>query len=160
MGYSTDFYGRIEITPALNKSEVEYLQLFAETRHMIREQGEYYVDGTYGQDETGVNTKLGHHNRPPASQPSLWCNFTADADGTALEWTGSEKTQCGDEWIEYLINHFLKPDALASKSGLDYFKDFTFDHVCNGQMLAQGEDIQDRWKIIVTDNEVTTIDLE
>jgi hypothetical protein len=31
---------------------------------------------------------------------------------------------------------------------------FTFDHVCNGTILAQGEDPGDTWYLVVTDNDV------
>lgn len=160
MGYDTDFDGRINIQPPLNPKEIHYLYQFACTRHMIREQGPYYVDGLYGRDTTGVNVAAGHVNEPPPGQPSLWCNFQATADGTALIWNQTEKTYYAEIWIAYLIDHFLKPGAEASKTGMEQFKGFTFDHICNGKLLAQGEDIHDRWKIVVTNNLVTVIKLE
>lgn len=160
MGYSTDFFGSITIEPPLNAAEVSYLADFSCTRHMLRAQGEHYVDHSWGQDYTGVNQDLGHHNTPFPSQPSLWCNFAATEDGKLLVWNESEKTQKAAQWIRYIINHFLKPGAHASKTNDPQFKDFTFDHVCNGQFLAQGEDITDRWKLIVVDNDVTTVELE
>lgn len=160
MGYSTDFFGQINIDPPLNAAEIAYLEAFSCTRHMLRSQGEYYVDSLYGHDYTGVNQHLGHHNIPFPSQPSLWCNFSATKDGKSIVWDESEKTQEAKKWIEYLINHFLKPNAHASKVNDPQFKDFTFDHICNGKLLAQGEDITDRWKLVVVDNTVTTVDLE
>jgi hypothetical protein len=114
----------------------------------------------WGQDYTGVNQAFGHHNTPFPSQPSLWCNFEPTEDGKLLVWNESEKTQEAKRWIEYLIDHFLKPNAHASKVNDPQFKEFTFDHVCNGKLLAQGEDITDRWKLVVVDNTVTTVDLE
>lgn len=158
MGYSTDFAGRIEITPPLNETEIRYLKMFANTRHMQREQGEYYVDGTFGHDETGVLKNC--YNTPPESQPDLWCKFEPTDDGTALVWDESEKTYNGLEWVRYLIDTFLKPGAVADSVEDIQFADFTFDHVCNGELLAQGEDIDDRWKILVANNIVQYIDLE
>lgn len=160
MGYNTEFDGRINIQPPLNAAEIHYLEMFASTRHMIRSQGPYYVDGSYGKNKIGVDVNAGHVNCPPPGQYSLWCNFQADENGTALIWNETEKTYSGEKWIAYLIDHFLKPGAVASELNDEQFQEFTFDHVCNGAMLAQGEDIHHRWKIVVTNNEVVTIDLE
>lgn len=152
MGYSTDFEGRINIDPPLNQSEIGYLTKFSYTRHMKRTQGPYFVENDpYNEDNTGVI----HFNETPKSQPSLWCNFEPTEDGTALVWNGSEKTQYGKEWIEYLINYFLQANEYLVADACTYFKDFTFNHVCNGELIAQGEDPDDRWKIIVKDNVVT-----
>ena len=154
MGYRTDFEGQIEITPPLNAAEIEYLAVFSETRHMHRKQGKYFVDfeNTFNTTEVGVYD----YNQPPPGQPQLWCNFTPTEDGTALVWNGCEKTYGAKEWIKYIINHFLKPNALASKSKLPYFTEFTFDHICNGELIAQGERLSDRWLLIVKDNVVST----
>jgi hypothetical protein len=35
-----------------------------------------------------------------------------------------------------LIHHFIKPSALASKTGLPYFSGFTFDHTVNGTIVG------------------------
>lgn len=58
--------------------------------------------------------------------------------------------------MRYLIDHFLRPDAVASESGGEQFADFTFDHVVNGTIEAQGEEPDDRWRLVVRDNEVTS----
>lgn len=151
MGYSTDFAGRIEIDPPLNQSEIDYLTKFSRSRHMKRTQGPYFVDGNPSNPtETGVI----EYNTPPKDQPSLWCNFEPTEDGTAIVWNESEKTYKGDEWIKYLINHFLKPKAKTHNVESPNFKGFTFNHVCNGELIAQGEDPDDRWKIVVKDNVV------
>lgn len=146
MGYSTDFVGTISIQPPLNASEIEYLQAFSDTRHMLRKEGPYFI----GDTEDDVL----EYNTPPAEQPSLWCQFLPSDDGTYLEWNGAEKTQAGKEWIEYIIKHFLKKSALAKKTNIACFRDFTFNHICNGIMDAAGEGRNDVWRIIVKDNKV------
>lgn len=153
MGYSTDFTGRIEIDPPLNQSEINYLTKFSYTRRMKRTQGPYFVavDVDGAEDEKGVI----NFNEPPKPQPSLWCNFEPTEDGTALVWNESEKTQCGKEWIQYLIDYFLQANDHLVADACTYFKDFTFNHVCNGELIAQGEDPDDIWKIVVKDNVVT-----
>lgn len=148
MGYTTEFSGRIEITPPLSLDEVSYLKKFAETRRMNRQQGPYYVDGEgyRGQDrDHGVID----HNSPPAGQPSLWCQWVPTEDGTALEWDGGEKFYGSIEWMVYLIDHFVGPRPRAAYQ-LPFFK----GHSLEGTIDAQGEDSSDRWRLIVRDSKV------
>ena len=95
-------------------------------------------------------------NTPPTGQPGLWCQWVPTADGTAIEWDGGEKFYYVDEWMQYLIDHFLKPNAIASRSDDLQFENFTFDHTVSGIIDAQGENKGDRWRLIVENNEVTT----
>ena len=153
MGYTTDFEGHVTITPPLNHEEVEYLNKFADTRRMKRTKGPYYVGNTgfAGQDH---EDDILDYNRPEDGQPSLWCQWNPSADGTKIEWDGSEKFYSSDVWMAYLIDNFLKPGALASTSDDPQFDGFTFDHVVNGDIYAQGEDSSDMWILSVVDNEV------
>ena len=158
MGYSTDFDGRIKINPPLNQAEIDYLNAFSRTRRMHREQGPFYVDfegtrkGGYSEDEDGVI----NYNTPPPGQPSLWCNFEPTVDGTAIVWNQSEKTYEAKAWIEYIITRFLSPEAVTKEQNIEYIKDFQYNHICNGEFLAQGEDIRDRWLMVVKNNKVST----
>jgi hypothetical protein len=38
--------------------------------------------------------------------------------------------------MRYLINHFLKPGASASSTGLSCFSEFTFDHWVDGTLVG------------------------
>lgn len=149
MGYSTDFTGQINIDPPLNQSEVDYLTKFSYTRHMKRTQGPYFVtEEAYSEDKTGVINP----NEPHTPQPSIWCNFTPTKDGSELIWNECEKTYEGDKWIKYLIDYFLKPKAKTHNVESPHFEDFTYNHICNGELIAKGEDPDDRWKIVVKNN--------
>jgi len=152
MGYTTDFEGHVTITPPLNHEEVEYLNKFADTRRMKRTKGPYYVDnaGFAGQDN---EDDILDYNCPDDSQPSLWCQWNPSDDGTKIEWDGSEKFYSSETWMAYLIDNFLKPGALASTVDDPQFDGFTFDHVVNGDIYAQGEDANDMWILSVVDNE-------
>lgn len=157
MGYTTDFTGEFTITPPLNAAEVSYLRDFATTRRMDREEGPYFAhdDGNFGQTKTeGIRD----FNRPPEGQPGLWCQWVPSSDGTTLEWDGGEKFYHADKWIKYLVEHFLRPGAEASNAGGveqdERLGRFTFDHVVNGTVDAQGEDPDDRWRIVIEDNVV------
>ena len=49
------------------------------------------------------------YNAPPYGQPSLWCDWVPNEDGTEIRQNGREKFYCYVEWLNYLIEHFLKP---------------------------------------------------
>lgn len=156
MGYTTDFDGEVEISPPLNAAEIEYINRFGSTRRMKRTKGPYYAnpgsDG-FGQDQ---EADILDYNSPPTCQPGLWCQWEASADGRFIYWNGAEKFYNATAWMAYLIEHFLKPGARAKSSGDPQFAAFTFDHIVNGTIEAQGEDAEDMWRLVVTDNKVET----
>jgi hypothetical protein len=51
--------------------------------------------------------------------------------------------------MKYLIDHFIG-DAPLAKSVLPFLK----GHICNGNIFAQGDDPDDRWKLVVENNQV------
>lgn len=162
MGYDTSFHGAVTITPPLSYDEVQYLRAFNESRRMKRnadmtakyydplrelvalpvgDEGGYYVDAhaeNMGQKET---PDIIDYSSPPAGQPGLWCGWTPTEDGAAIEWDGGEKFYNYVEWMEYLIEHFIKP----------------WGHVAEGEITWQGEDSDDRGTIFVKDNVVEAV---
>lgn len=72
-------------------------------------------------------------------QPSLWCQWVISDDGTLLEWDGGEKFYYYTEWLKYMINHFFTPWGIK----------------LNGEIEWEGEDRNDKGKIVVKDNLVT-----
>ena len=180
MGYTTEFTGEIRIEPPLNANEVSFLRDFNESRRMIRRNGPLFVKGSgyYGQgsdaDVIDYNSASGEDlsqwgwkNQPedwreyyePDGQPGLWCQWTPSDDGTVLEWDGGEKFYNAPEWMTYLINKLLSPaagDYLVQHVNEDErLRYFTFDHVLNGVIDAEGEEAGDVWKLVVTDNVVS-----
>ncbi len=153
MDYTTEFDGSVTVDPPLNAAEVAYLKKFNESRRMQRSNGPYFVDGAgdYAPD-------IENGNFPDPSQPGLWCQWVPSDDGTVIEWDGNEKFYNSEAWMVYLIDHFLKPDARAASVGDPQFTDFTFDHVLNGQIQAEGEDSDDVWLLVVKDNVVSKIE--
>lgn len=147
MGYTTDFEGRFKLNRKLKKKDQDFLTKFAETRRMARNvgpefgvEGEFYVDGKgfAGQDsdETIVD-----YNRPPRTQPGLWCQWVPSEDGQFIQWDGSEKFYNYVEWLKYLIDKILAPRG----------------YKLNGVVGWQGEDRGDIGKIEVVDNVVRTL---
>lgn len=147
---------------------MEYLEQFSQTRRVQRKTGPYTVKPyTTVSNERG-DSDIIDFNTPPPGQPGLWCNWIPGGSeprpellgghsppGAVIEWNQGEKFYNAAEWMAYLIDHFLKPGAEASKTGIALFSLFTFDHVVNGQIEAQGEDPDDRWMLIVENNEVS-----
>lgn len=123
---------------------------------MNREAGPYFVNGSDGEFGSGQgdDPDIIDYNRPPEGQPGLWCQWVPNADGTRIVWDGNEKFYYAENWMKYLIDHFLKPGAEASKADDPQFDNFTFDHYVNGTIEAQGEDPNDRWDLCVDENEV------
>lgn len=153
MGYTTDFDGQIDIVPALNEQEIEFLTKFANTRRMDREKGPYYVDGGgfAGQDH---EADVRNFSSPPDGQPSLWCQWVPNDDGDGLVWDCEEKFYESAKWMAYLIQHFLGTNPLA-KAELPFLQ----GHILNGTISAQGEEPDDMWLLHVENNQVSTEDL-
>jgi hypothetical protein len=114
MGYTTDFYGDFEFDEPLTAEQVAALKEFNEQRH-------------------GGNTQ------PFPGMPGFWCQWVASDDGKRLEHDGGEKFYDYVEWLEYLIEHFIKP----------------WGRKLNGECPWQGEENDDRGRIVVKDNIVT-----
>ncbi len=160
MGYTTDFDGKFNLDRPLSPEHFAYLQTFSQTRRITRdaaktalmsdairesvglpvgEQGGYFVGSPndYGQDRTADVTD---YNRPPIGQPGLWCQWTPNDDGTAIEWDQGEKFYAYVEWIKYLIRHFLAP----------------WGYVINGEVTWEGESKGDMGAIVIVNNDVST----
>lgn len=160
MGYTTDFDGQFKVEPPLNPKQVAYLKKFSDTRRMERnrliamtmadpernavglpigEEAGYFVGGLglAGQDR---DASVVDNNSPPANQPGLWCKWQPTDDGAFIEWTQAEKFYNYVEWLEYLIEHFIKP----------------WGCVVGGDVKWTGEEDDDRGVIRVANNIVTT----
>lgn len=158
MGYTTEFEGAFYFSKPLQDRHIDYIKKFSNTRRMARDfkkatmmpdherhmaelpigtEGAFFVGGLgfCGQDE---DASIIDYNRPPRSQPSLWCKWVCSDDGTRLEWDGGEKFYAYIEWLEYLISTFFDP----------------WGYKLNGKVEWQGEDPDDTGTIIVDDNKI------
>jgi len=147
MGYTTDFEGRFKLNRKLKKKDQDFLTKFVETRRMARNvgpefgvEGEFYVDGKGFAGQDSDETIL-DYNRPPRTQPGLWCQWVPSEDGQFIQWDGSEKFYNYVEWLKYLIDKILAPRG----------------YKLNGVVGWQGEDRGDIGKIEVVDNVVRTL---
>jgi len=151
MGYTTDFFGTFKIDKPLTDELKTFLTKFSETRRMKRNvdemeygiEGEFYVNGggDYGQ---APEDNIVDYNYPPRTQPGLWCQWIPNEDGDEILWNGCEKFYHYDEWLNYIIHKFLKPNG----------------YTLNGKVRYEGEDSTDIGYIIVEDNVVHMYDSE
>lgn len=150
MGYTTEFNGCFSLSQPLHPKIHDFLIGLSSTRRVKRKLPPIY--GTDGEFFVGDRDNMGQtdspdiidHNCPPATQPGLWCQWVPDDEGTYLQWDGNEKFYNYVEWIEYIVDKILAPNR----------------YKVNGEVKWQGEDMDDRGKIIVVDNVITTQALE
>jgi hypothetical protein len=145
LGYSTEFKGSFKLNKKLDKETLTFLQKFNESRRVARNvdpeygiEGELYVDGSDDFDES-MDKNIIDYNRPPKTQPSLWCQWRPNNAGTAIEWDGNEKFYCYKEWIAYLIRTVLSPKG----------------YYLTGVVTWQGEDDDDKGRILIDRSFVT-----
>jgi hypothetical protein len=129
MGYTTKFTGHVDVTPPLNATEVAFLKNFAD-----------------------------EDNRHDPGAPGSYCDWQPTEDGAGIEWNRTEKFRYAEEWMRYLIDQFLKQGAVASTIDDPQFAGLTFDHIVNGTIEAQGEERDDLWRLVVTNNVVSRVD--
>lgn len=164
MGYNTDFFGEITITPALNSDEIAYLRDFANSRRIHRTRGPLYAVPGSDWGQSGDTDDVLSFNNPDPDQPGLWCQWVPTDDGTELVWDEGEKFYDSAAWMTYLVTNLLAPSGrpyIDAHLGEDpRLAAFTCDHRLDGEIEARGEDDDDRWRLVVVDNEVTTVDGE
>lgn len=95
------------------------------------------------------------YNAVAEAQPGLWCDWEPCWDGCCLSYNGNEKFYGATRWLMYLVEHFLRPGAYAQESGLDCFKDFTFDHHLDGIVVGCRRDNKELFAIKVEDGMVS-----
>jgi hypothetical protein len=159
MGYSTDFEGRFTVTPPLSEAQRAYLTAFSETRRMARDDRKTEARPDPLREAVGLPVGLGggyfvgetvpswpdrsddvtNYNDPPSGQPGLWCQWVPNRDGTAILWNEGEKFYNYIGWLEYLIEHFIKP----------------WGRRLDGEVSWEGEERGDLGIIVVDGNKVT-----
>lgn len=159
MGYTTDFLGHIEINPPLNVEEQTYLTAFHESRRSDRDGDPYAVPGNPAA-ERDVAVLTGVYNTVATGQPGLWCRWAPCWEGCCLSVDGGEKIYAAREWLDYLINHFLAPNAAARNLDHPELRGFTFDHTLEGLVISCRRDTKELSAILVEGNAVREIILK
>jgi len=167
MGYTTEFFGSFKLDKPLTAIQIEYLNMFADTRRMKRDPtklhlmkqegrgntrcfelleelglpfgktGDLYCGTRYSGQDTDCS--IVDYNETPPTQCGLWCKWNPSDDGTEIVWNGVEKFYRYNEWLKYLIKTFRAP----------------WGYRLNGLVEWLGEDSGDIGVIEVVDNVVT-----
>jgi hypothetical protein len=156
MGYTTIFDGTFHLNKRLFDSEAIYLLEFSRSRRMKRnpeilqsipdpareavglplgEDACYFVNQKWDEES---EVSVVDYNRPPNTQPGLWCQWIPTADGGGIKWNGTEKFYYYVEWLQYIINNFIQP----------------WGYVLNGEVNWQGEREEDIGAIVVVSNQI------
>jgi len=148
MGYTTDFNGEFMLHKPLAPADLEFLQKLNRTRRMARNvdakygvEGEFYVEDTEDMGQVHSDNII-DYNRPPSTQPGIWCGWTPNDTGTIIEWDGGEKFYNYIEWIKYIIDNILIPRGYS----------------LTGEVFWTGEDGDDRGKIVIKNNKIKILD--
>lgn len=161
MRYNTTFQGEFLLDRPLTTAQKDYLQRFSQTRRMKRDcqceelrkkanslresvglplgiEGEYFVGSytSYGMDEGNNWDSVIDMSKPPRTQPSLWCEWTVSHDGTKIIWSEEDYFYEYIQWLQYLLDNFLKP----------------WGYIVNGQCEWQGQNSEDQGIIYIKDN--------
>jgi hypothetical protein len=116
---STTFTGRFDLDRPLTEEHRAILEDFYEEEHM-------YEDGLRG---------------GPGMPDGFYCQWQPTEDGAGLEWDGVEKFYHFEEWLEYLVAHYIKP----------------WRYVLNGSVAWESIFEPEEGTLVVRDNSVVAI---
>jgi hypothetical protein len=139
MGVIHEFSGSIAIKPPLNKTEITFLQKF----------------NKMAGDPTTITTKDGvtityDYYQSSEEHPDMYCRWTVSDDGRKIMWDGWEKFYEYEEWMRFIIEHFLQPGCKAA-SELPFLQ---ANHVCNGVIDVECPEYGAEFQLVVEDNRV------
>ena len=134
MCFSITFFGEFTLNKPLTPAQTTYLRKFADTPRLARkvdivstikdplreavnlplgEEGEYFTgENRYEPYENQKPTLLHspyEKSTQPKTQPSQYCCWGPNENGTAITWTMHDDSKTYDNWLEYIIQHFLTP---------------------------------------------------
>lgn len=184
-----DFWGSITIDPPLNDYETAYLKRFTARCGDTWSKGPYFLGDQDDRPGADTEEVLGDHAVPadvdtaaveaaaadpprlsPAQNtPGSRSDWVLSEDRAGLELDVVDRYDDPVAWAKYLIDVFLRPGAVLQHDlahrvlGWEYpaeLESFSFDHVCSGVLDAQGENGDDRWRLVVRDNVLSIQDGE
>ena len=122
MSYDRTFEGRFTLDRRLTDDLQQTLADLNEEEHIPGEDGKPSQEGGHG-------------------YPCHYCQWVPTDDGMAIQWDGNEKFYCAVEWLNYIIDRYLKPAG----------------HRLNGAVRWDGSNIDDHGVIYVKDNHVEAV---
>lgn len=152
MAYSIDYIGHISVFPPLNEAEFSFLTAFCESTHELGMAKYDVSDNPRAPHPAGAVRAL----ERPNDLPGVFCPWLPSCTGRCfvIPNDGSDRRDAA-VWLEFLIDHFLKPGAQASRSGIEEFASFAFDHRVDAVVAAHRSDSGALWLIRADGDEVT-----
>lgn len=139
MGYTTAFFGSFSTDRPIDQALYHLLRGLATTRRMKRKVSKKYgVDGEFyvADNDRGIVDQ----NRPPRTQPTLYCGWLIQPDRRTIAWDGNEKFNEYVPWLLYII-HLLKKNGYGIR----------------GEVVWRGEEQDDVGILRLTDRKLTII---
>jgi hypothetical protein len=158
MSYNIKLLGRFGFSRQLTEAEYEYLNAFARSARVARDesrasalpdplrfavglpigpQGGHYVGGASIENWTSDGSVV-NANAPPRDQPNLRCQWIPTQDRNGIEWDRGPAFYEWVEWLEYLVAHFFVPWGIK----------------VNGTVKMVGEN-EEEGNLYVVDNKVS-----
>jgi hypothetical protein len=164
MGHSTTYLGRLDVTPPLNASEIDWLRAYAAADRRCYSDTydvamnpraharEVYAAAEASPQRSSFTELLSRGQEAPGAR----CDWVPCGEGCCLSWQRTEKSNIGEQWLRFIVDHFLRPNAHASSSMNADFEAFTFDHVASGTIAAERDDSRELYLIRAEDNAIWT----
>ena len=158
MGLHIELMGRISVTPRLNPGEVEYLRALAWAGPARDGTDPYAVpahprlDVLLRKADPGSDRRLRVDGEPP-----MGCGWSPCVRGCCIAWSGQEKFYYPADWLRFLVEHLLGPDARAKGEVSPDLDGFTFDHSLDGVVAVSCAETEEFWLIVAKDNEIEEV---
>ena len=175
MGYSTDFFGSFTLDKPLTAIQIEYLNMFANTRRVKRDPIKLHLMKLEGSGNTRCFELLEELGLPMGGEGDFYCgtgysgqdggSFNSSKDNSVVDYNSEPSTQCGlwcqwnpsDDGTEIVWDgsekfyHYIEWLEYLIATFLK-----PWGYKVNGIVEWQGEDRGDTGVIEVVDNVVTT----
>lgn len=123
MGYNTVFEGRFKLDRPLSPAHKQVLDELADEEHEPGEDGKPLREARSG-------------------RPCVYCQWKPTEDGAEITWDMVEKFYGWLEWLEYIVDHHLKP----------------WGYHLNGEVRWRGEEPGDSGVIYVENNRIEAVE--
>jgi hypothetical protein len=154
MGFNTDYLGHLTVTPRLNPAEVQWLLGFAAWGG-IRD-GDPFSLPMNPRAELDAVFAAGRGAVPsPAGIPRGVSDWQVCGDGGRIVWRRSDKSNDAVQTLDFLVSHYLGPDALAQQADNPDFAAFTFDHRLDGVIAGCRHDTDELFLLEVDNSRIT-----
>ncbi|MGL5930342.1 MAG: hypothetical protein ACRCY8_15535 [Dermatophilaceae bacterium] len=154
MGYDTEYLGHLEVTPPLNRAEVEWLSGFADWGALP--DGDLFMLPMNPRAALAVAFRNAGDGVPgPRNIPYGIRDWRVSDDGTRISWRRAPKSNDAACTLTFLVETYLGVDAAARSSDHPDFAAFTFDHRLDGLIVGERDDTEELFLLEVNDSVVT-----